>query len=336
MHIYPVTPDEAFDWSDKFSKVSGLSTADSMLILAEFAYFHTSSRLLSELIDKEEASSYDFDFDDNMLRFNFDAISDEDRSGIEAHYQAVLEWHEFTPEFSSFFFNHLSPTKELAPVIPQFDPEQVFCDEFWGEPFFDYDPSLDSADEDEDEPSYIEDALRMAIVPNPTGWIAIAEHLGFKIKEGSVNIDREWDTPAFVIIENGVDYPVFVLHPAKSPYDDEDVLCNNLKHHIEVSFPLNTIIFWNSPMLAGSEPDERCISFWGEVLIDDRWLPLSLRPDSTSFGKIREDAKLLQHGITEESFNVLGTLDRSLFKVWRDNHIDMISEMFSKMPKPRL
>lgn len=82
MQIYPVTPDEAFDWSDKFSKASGLSTADSMLILAEFAYFHTSSRLLSELIDKEEVRSYDFDFDDNMLRFNFDAISDEDRSRL--------------------------------------------------------------------------------------------------------------------------------------------------------------------------------------------------------------------------------------------------------------
>ncbi|HCF2447016.1 TPA: hypothetical protein NIA45_004684 [Pseudomonas aeruginosa] len=354
MYVYPHIPAEAFDWADKFSKAAGLKTANSMQILAEFAYFQTSSKFLTELIDNEESRnamiaeglglasaeeliSESIDLDDpelmeyveeadSMLRFDFTEISSEDRAEIEGHFSQILSHHNFTDEFIFFFLRHLSPTQKLIEEIPQFDLEQVFYGKFDPIFFFEFDPR--SEDEDEDEPNFIENAVRMAVNPHPAGWIAVMEHLGFKIKEGSIDLEREWSAPAFVFVEDHIDYPVFVLHPSKTPYDDEDMLCNNLRHEIQRSTPSNAFIFWHGPISTGPEDDDRAITFWGEALIEGTWLPLSLRPTSTSISEIQKDAKLLQYEITEDIFNTLGTTDKSLLEIWLKNHVDLMGEMF--------
>lgn len=354
MHVYPITPAEAFDWADKFSKAAGLSTANSMQILAELAYFHTSSKFLIQLIEDEEARNSELaeglglssaeeliteaiDIDDpelsvyieeaeSMLRFDFSDISSEDRDLIENHYSQVLSHHNFTDEFIFFFQRHLSPTQALTEEIPRFDLEQAFYGEFDPSLFFQHDPR--SEDDDDEEPHFLESAIRMAVTPHPAGWISVLEHLGFKIKDGSIDLEREWNTPAFVLVENQIEYPVFILHPCKTPYDDEDVLCNNLRHEIQSSTPANAFIFWHGPISAGPEEDDRAITFWGEVLIEGTWFPLSLRPSSTSISEIQKDAKLLQHEITKEIMSALGTSDNSLIEIWMKNHVDLMGEMF--------
>ncbi|MBD8088510.1 hypothetical protein IFT48_00700 [Pseudomonas fluorescens] len=335
MKFNVASSEEFLDWVDVFTLTTGLSPSIAILIYSEFFEMESVGELFTAL-SRRDATLKDFEGDEEAeamwyetFSLQFDEVIDQDElDERQNHFGAVLNHHGFSDEFIDKFLDSMSPTSEERPQPFKFKGKAKLKETYDPSPYSDRSVHDFFGDMDESHrrgmfpppealqalASLFENLLDHGAPPREA-WLNVFKHLGLKpTLEYLMLPDTAFlRKPAFAIRDDQHSLtPVFQADYARMPYSEDDDEALAEKSMIEAMCSMSgiklAIVLHNKICAMRNDVAGHTILFWGQVLIEGKWLELALHPRSQTITRILSDA-----GRIGESIDSLESIDWSAY-----------------------